>query len=320
MRCEDVDAYPRALFVSEHGVQSLPRTLPRFVSRRELLPDVLASRLRHASGFEQMRATAHRLFPFLPPERHGDDVDNVEGYARRALVSQLAQATCLESALWSWRANGQTSGVLLWSLNDAWPGVSWSLLEWDGGWKAAMYRVKHAMAPVFARASLRGDVLEIACHTLPSLQSRLRASLTVERVAWGGHRQWPAVAVSPRTCDGGVVLTVPRAGADACRVTATWASSSTSLLLMGGERASTGAVDIVSKSAHGVVLHARANQALVWVDGADELGRFEPDNGFAMLANETVRLRFVPFADGDALDVARLRVWTMADLTRLAVA
>lgn len=45
-----------------------------------------------------------------------------------------------------------TMGTLYWQLNDSWPVVSWSSIDYFGNWKALHYQAQRAFAPVFINA------------------------------------------------------------------------------------------------------------------------------------------------------------------------
>ena len=62
-------------------------------------------------------------------------------------LSQLEQAIGLETAASWWRSLPECNGILVWQLNDIWPGPSWSTLEYDGTWKPAHYHLKRIFAP-----------------------------------------------------------------------------------------------------------------------------------------------------------------------------
>ena len=151
MDCEDFSQYPRALFVSEHGVQSLPSSLPRYVHDEHLLPAVLQARQRHENGFKQMEVQTRKMFT-------GIITKPLEGlpYQLRSLLSQIVQGRCLTTAITAWRSYKNNHGIMLWQLNDVWPGVSWSLLEYDLAWKASAYAVQRAFRSI--RVSLRRTV------------------------------------------------------------------------------------------------------------------------------------------------------------------
>ena len=50
-------------------------------------------------------------------------------------------------------------GSLYWQLNDSWPVVSWSSIDYYGNWKAMHYQAKRAFAPVFLNVFQEGDDL-----------------------------------------------------------------------------------------------------------------------------------------------------------------
>lgn len=52
-------------------------------------------------------------------------------------------------------------GTLYWQLNDSWPVVSWSSIDYYGNWKAMHYQAKRAFAPVLVDAIKEGDDLNI---------------------------------------------------------------------------------------------------------------------------------------------------------------
>ena len=56
-------------------------------------------------------------------------------------------------------------GSLAWQLNDSWPVVSWSGIDYYGNWKAMHYQTRRAFAPVLVNAIREGDNL---CYYLIS--------------------------------------------------------------------------------------------------------------------------------------------------------
>ena len=50
-------------------------------------------------------------------------------------------------------------GSLPWQLNDSWPVVSWSAIDYYGNWKAMQYHTRRAFAPVLVDAIRQGDKL-----------------------------------------------------------------------------------------------------------------------------------------------------------------
>ena len=62
-------------------------------------------------------------------------------------LSQIEQAIGLETAISYWRSLPKCNGILVWQLNDIWPGASWSTVEYDGSWKPAHYHLRRLFAP-----------------------------------------------------------------------------------------------------------------------------------------------------------------------------
>lgn len=54
-------------------------------------------------------------------------------------------------------------GTLYWQLNDSWPVVSWSSIDYYGNWKALHYQAKRAFAPVLVDAVKEGG-FEYLCY------------------------------------------------------------------------------------------------------------------------------------------------------------
>ena len=63
-------------------------------------------------------------------------------------LSQLMQADAVRFAIDHLRRNrGRCMGALYWQINDCWPGVSWSGIDYDGRWKALHYAAREFYAP-----------------------------------------------------------------------------------------------------------------------------------------------------------------------------
>jgi beta-mannosidase len=72
--------------------------------------------------------------------------------------SQLAQAEGLKFGIEHFRRRTpHCSGALVWQLNDCWPVLSWSVLDYYGFGKAGYYYLKRVFAPILASFKPRDD-------------------------------------------------------------------------------------------------------------------------------------------------------------------
>ena len=75
-------------------------------------------------------------------------------------LSQVQQAEALRSGVEHWRRyRERTGGTLYWQLNDCWPGVSWSTIDYFGRWKAAHYSARRFFAPLLVSVEDKGSRL-----------------------------------------------------------------------------------------------------------------------------------------------------------------
>jgi beta-mannosidase len=129
-------------FMSEYGFQSYPdsATLATQLDPQHLVlgSPMLARRQRSYRTDKPIHEAIEREFA-VRPRYLGEFI----------LFSQLAQAEAYRQAIWA-HVTGQPHcmGTLFWQLNDVWAGPSWSTVDHLGTWKAAMYEVKRAYAPL----------------------------------------------------------------------------------------------------------------------------------------------------------------------------
>jgi len=138
--------HPR--FVSEFGHSSFTALLPDMEEQK--------AHIREKGGWENILQRIDNLFnPRISPRAslgRNDRTTVISSGARSAesrnliYLSQLEQAIGLETAISWWRSLPECNGVLVWQLNDIWPGSSWSSLEYDGSWKPAHYHLKRVFA------------------------------------------------------------------------------------------------------------------------------------------------------------------------------
>ncbi len=139
-------------FLSEFGMQAAPNveTLKRFLPPDLLFPPNGLWEYHHAQLrklFRYARATPATLAEFVA-------------------ATQRAQTHALQIAVEHMRRRkGKTAGVAVWQLNDPWPNISWSIIDYAGVPKRAYYALKQLYAPVlvsfdYALAPRRaGDVV-----------------------------------------------------------------------------------------------------------------------------------------------------------------
>ena len=85
------------------------------------------------------------------------------GFADFLYLSQLQQALAIETAVRYWRSlKPHTMGTIYWQLNDVWPAVSWSSLDYAIGWKTLHYHARRFFAPLALAARMQDGRLAIA--------------------------------------------------------------------------------------------------------------------------------------------------------------
>ena len=112
-------------FMSEFGHSCFSGMLSTMEEQKE--------HMRETGGYENILKRINLLF-------------NPSLDANLTYLSQIEQAVGLETAASYWRTLPECNGILVWQLNDIWPGPSWSTLEYDGTWKPAHYHLKRIFA------------------------------------------------------------------------------------------------------------------------------------------------------------------------------
>jgi beta-mannosidase len=158
-------------------------------------------------------------------EMHSAQLDKLQRYAQAAsndvasfvAATQRAQANGLQVAVEHLRRRrGATTGAIIWQLNEPWPAISWSLIDYHRRPKQAFRRLREWYAPVLVsldyplRSYQPGDELAgtlwVVNDTLAPLD-RLEVVATV-----GGHevlRRSAVAAPSAATCLGRVSFRLP---------------------------------------------------------------------------------------------------------------
>jgi beta-mannosidase len=84
--------------------------------------------------------------------------ENAEDYV---YMSQLLQAYGITKGIEAQRmAKPYNMGTLFWQLNDCWPAVSWSSIDYFGNWKALHYKVKRSFENVLIASKIENNILK----------------------------------------------------------------------------------------------------------------------------------------------------------------
>ncbi len=134
-------------------------------------------------------------------------------------LSQVQQAIAIQTGVEFWRSSKpRCMGTLFWQLNDNWPTVSWSALEYSGKWKMLMYRARHFYAPVLLAAIEETDERTVLT-AVSDLQKDVTLNLTVNFRTFDGtvvkSEQRSAVLPAGRSLNLGT-LDVPAENAGNC--------------------------------------------------------------------------------------------------------
>ncbi|GAA4162504.1 glycoside hydrolase family 2 TIM barrel-domain containing protein [Chryseobacterium ginsenosidimutans] len=140
-------------FASEYGFQGMP-TLEITKSMFSGTPDLslenetIKAHEKHSRGWEIINSYMKR------------DYNVPTDFVKYNYVSQLLQARGMQIAIEAHRrAKPYNMGTLYWQLNDCWPVISWSSIDYLGNWKALHYQVKRSFENQVILADEKDDVL-----------------------------------------------------------------------------------------------------------------------------------------------------------------
>lgn len=125
-------------FASEYGFQGMPsleavKSMFSGQSDLSLESPVIKAHEKNARGFHIINEYMKRDY-VVPTD-----------FVKYNYVSQLLQARGMQIAIEAHRrAKPYNMGTLYWQLNDCWPVISWSSIDYLGNWKALHYQVKRS--------------------------------------------------------------------------------------------------------------------------------------------------------------------------------
>ena len=128
-------------FMSEFGFQSFPemKTIATFAAPEDyqIESDVMNAHQKSSIGNSLIHTYMER--DYVVPKKFEDFV----------YVGLVLQGHGMRHGLEAHRRNRPyCMGTMYWQLNDSWPVVSWSSIDYYGNWKALHYQAKRAFAPV----------------------------------------------------------------------------------------------------------------------------------------------------------------------------
>ncbi len=168
-------------FMSEYGFQGFPdlETIYSFTAEkdRQFGTEVLKSHQKHPKGFELIAEYMQRDY-HVP--------DNLEDYT---YISQLLQAEGIDIALQAHRrAMPYCMGTLYWQLNDSWPVISWSSIDYYARWKALHYFVKNTFRDILV--SVEDNEKYIHLFIVSDRLNNTRGQLAVKMMDFTGKVLW----------------------------------------------------------------------------------------------------------------------------------
>ncbi|WP_046757157.1 beta-mannosidase [Kordia jejudonensis] len=158
-------------FMSEFGFQSFPSyEAIRYFTGEDSISinhDSYLTHQKHPRGFMLIREYMERDYP-VPTA--GDDY---------VYMSQLTQAKGITMGMEAQRrAMPYCMGSLYWQLNDCWPVVSWSSIDFMGNWKALHYKAKKSFENVLISSVVKDDIIKtyVVSDKLTALEGELNLS------------------------------------------------------------------------------------------------------------------------------------------------
>ena len=141
-------------FMSEYGFQAFPemKTIATFATPQDyaLESDVMNAHQKATIGNALIKKTMALYY---------NEPKDFEELVYKGLV---LQGMGIRRGIEAHRRNRPfCMGTLYWQLNDSWPVVSWSGIDYYGNWKALHYQTRRAYAPILLNAVKEGNQLNI---------------------------------------------------------------------------------------------------------------------------------------------------------------
>ncbi len=180
---EPFDVYKKKVgrFASEYGFQGFPEksTLLKAMDAKDLLLGSAALKCheKHATGFETIET--YLLRDYTHPKTTEDYI----------YISQLLQAYGIKTAMEAHRnAKPHCMGTLYWQLNDCWPVVSWSSMDYYHNPKALQYFVKKAYNKLLVTLEQTDNTIEVRLNS--DKMENTRAQLELQLMGFDGKVRW----------------------------------------------------------------------------------------------------------------------------------
>ncbi|MBF6613301.1 MAG: glycoside hydrolase family 2 protein [Chloroflexi bacterium] len=171
-----------ARFVSEFGFESLPNlsTIGAFAEPPDWNITSYVMEYHQRSPLGNEKIVLYLLNNFRLPK----------DFPSLIYLSQLLQAEAMRSGVEHWRRHPACSGALYWQLNDCWPAVSWSSIDYYGRWKAMHYSSRRFFSPLLL--------------SIEDNDTAMTLFVTNERLEpWAGEVHWSLETLSGERLDSG---------------------------------------------------------------------------------------------------------------------
>ncbi len=167
-------------FISEYGFQSYPcmNTLKKIALPEDMHweSEVLLKRQRSPMEWIGKGMNGNHMIDRYMKKEFKTPKD-FESYV---YISQLLHGQAIKTAAEAHRRNmPYTMGSMYWQINDCWPTVSWSTVDYFGNWKASHYRARSAYQDLIVSFAQHNDTVKVyvVSDKLKNTNAELRISV-----------------------------------------------------------------------------------------------------------------------------------------------
>lgn len=150
-------------FMSEFGFQSFPSyEVIQYINQNDsidLNTKGIENHQKHIRGFQLIEDYMKRDFPV--PDTTSLRLRSATEMEDYVYMSQLLQAYGVTKGIEAHRrAKPYNMGTLYWQLDDCWPAVSWSSIDFMGNWKALHYKAKSSFDNILVSSTINDEILK----------------------------------------------------------------------------------------------------------------------------------------------------------------